>query len=213
MVNRALRLIWHGLAVVGVAVLLASAWWFQQGIGSRTAPGSAETVVARVARQAMIPAAARARQNPEPATAESLRAGLEHWADHCASCHANDGSGVTTIGQGLYPRPPDMRQAATQTLTDGELFYIIENGVKLTGMPAWGAGTPDGETASWHLVQFIRRLPALTEAEIAEMEELNPRGAAEWRALEDERRFLSGELPAPPAVGESPHRHPGGSPP
>jgi mono/diheme cytochrome c family protein len=161
----------------------------------------------------MIPAAARARQNPEPATAENLRAGLEHWADHCATCHANEGSGVTAIGQGLYPRAPDMRLAATQTLTDGELFYIIENGIKLTGMPAWSTGTGDGEVASWHLVQFIRRLPALTEAEIADMEDLNPRSAPEWRTLEEERRFLSGESPLPSDSGKSPHRHPGAPPP
>ncbi len=97
-----------------------------------------------------------------------------------------------------------MRLSATQDLSDGSLFYIIEHGVKLTGMPAWGNGTPEGERSSWHLVQFIRRLPSLSEAELAEMEELNPRGAEEWRAMEDERRFLSGDAPAPPSP---PHSH------
>jgi mono/diheme cytochrome c family protein len=156
----------------------------------------------------MIPAAARGRVNPEPATAETLRDGLEHWADHCAVCHANNGSGETELGQGLYPRAPDMRQPATQELTDGELFYIIENGVKLTGMPGWGTGT-EGESASWHLVQFIRRLPTLSESEILEMEELNPRSPAEWRALEEERRFLAGEPPSPQAEPEPVHKHKG----
>ena len=113
------------------------------------------------------------------------------------------------MGQSLYPRAPDMRQPATQNLTDGELFYIIENGVKLTGMPAWDTGTPEGELASWHLVHFIRRLPSLTEAELAEMEELNPRSAEEWRALEEQRRFLSGELPLPSRAPEPTHRHKG----
>jgi mono/diheme cytochrome c family protein len=208
--KRALKTLWHALALVGLAALAGGVWLFQQGIGTRTPPGSIETTVARSARRIMISAADRARQNPEAPTSETLRSGLEHWADHCASCHANDGSGMTDMGQGLYPRPPDMRQAATQSLTDGELFYIIENGVKLTGMPAWGTGTPEGEQASWHLVQLIRRLPALTEAELAEMEELNPRGAAEWRELEEERRFLSGETPAP-APAEPQHRHKGDS--
>ena len=133
---------------------------------------------------------------------------MEHWADHCASCHANDGSGATAMGHGLYPKPPDMRLASTQDLSDGELFYLVEHGVKLTGMPAWGTGTPDGETASWHLVQFIRRLPSLTEDELADMADLTPRNRAEWQALEDERRFLSGTLDVPedppPAGG---HRH------
>jgi mono/diheme cytochrome c family protein len=129
---------------------------------------------------------------------------MEHWADHCAVCHGNDGSGATEIGEGLYPRSPDMRLPATQDLTDGELFYIIENGVKLTGMPAWGNGTPEGEVSSWHLVHFIRRLPNLSEAELTEMDGLNPRGPEAWRALEEERRFLAGEPPLPPTPS---HKH------
>jgi mono/diheme cytochrome c family protein len=208
---RGLRLLWHLLAVLGLCVVVGGVWLFQHGISTRDAPTAVETAVARSARHAMIPAAARARPNPEPMTADNLRAGLEHWADHCASCHANDGSGNTSIGRGLYPRAPDMRQPATQSLTDGELFYIIENGVKLTGMPAWGDGTADGESSSWHLVQLIRRLPTLSDAELAEMEDLNPRSAADWQALEDERRFLSGESQAPAATTDPTHRHKGES--
>ena len=59
--------------------------------------------------------------------------GRDHFADHCATCHANDGSGNTEMGRGLYPKAPDMRLPATQNLSDAELFYIIENGVRLTG--------------------------------------------------------------------------------
>ena len=100
-----------------------------------------------------------------------------------------------------------MRLPATQDLTDGELFYIIENGVKMTGMPAWGTGTAEGEQESWHLVNFIRHLPQLSDDELAEMEELNPRGLADWRALEEERRFLAGDS-EPPAVAQ-PQTHKG----
>ena len=105
-----------------------------------------------------------------------------------------------------------MRLPATQNLTDGELFYIIENGIKLTGMPAWGTGTPDGEQASWHLVSFIRQLPRLTDEELLAMEELNPRSPAEWQAREAERKFLAGESDAPPpAAADTPvHSHKGG---
>ncbi|MEP7117842.1 MAG: hypothetical protein ABI880_09680, partial [Acidobacteriota bacterium] len=98
------------------------------------------------------------------------------------------------------------RLSVTQDLSDGELFYLIEHGVKLTGMPAWGVGTPEGEQASWHLVSFIRRLSSLTEDEASEMEDLNPRGRSEWRALEEERRFLSGTLDVPEPVPG--HVHP-----
>jgi mono/diheme cytochrome c family protein len=211
MIRHLFRAIWHLAAIVGLLAVGATLWAWNAGIGTRTAPTSVETAVARTARSSMIPRGARQLPNPEPATSENIRSGLEHWADHCASCHANDGSGATDLGRSLYPPAPDMRLAATQNLTDGELFYIIENGVKLTGMPAWGTGTPEGERDSWHLVQFIRRLPTLSEAELAEMEELNPRSAADWQALEEERRFLSGQTPAPSAE-PSTHVHKGGTP-
>jgi mono/diheme cytochrome c family protein len=210
MIRALFKLSWHLMAVVGLAAAGAALWLWTSGIGTRSEPGPMETAAARLTRSAMIPAGARNLPNPEPATSENIRAGLEHWADHCASCHANDGSGETEIGRSLYPRAPDMRAPATQNLSDGELFYIIENGVKLTGMPAWGTGTPEGERDSWHLVQFIRRLPTLSEAELAEMEELNPRGAAEWEALQEERRFLSGEV-AMPSTPSPTHQHKGGS--
>jgi mono/diheme cytochrome c family protein len=195
-------------AVVGITAIVGGAWFLSRGIDARDEPGPLETAAARRAREIAIPSAARARANPESPSAEVIKAGLEHWADHCASCHGNDGSGDTTIGRSLYPRAPDMRQPATQDLTGGELFYIIENGVKLTGMPGWGTGTADGEQASWHLVHFIRHLPAITDEELSEMADLNPRGPADWRALEEERKFLAGEGAAPPA--EPSHSHKGG---
>lgn len=206
MVRLLIRILVVVLALVGAATLAAVAWIGASGISARQAPGPIETAVARRARALAIPAAARDRRPAEPGTADTLRSGLEHFADHCASCHANDGSGETEMGRGMYPRAPDMRQAATQDLTDGELFYIIEHGVKFTGMPAWGTGTPEGEAASWHLVQFIRHLPRLTEAELEEMKALNPKSAEEWREEEEMRRFLTGEgeAPAPPP---SKHRH------
>ncbi len=200
-----LKLVWHLAAVIGMVAIALVAWLWMQGITTRTPPGPLETSVSRMARLTMIPSAARQRPSSEPATADNVRSGSEHWADHCASCHANNGSGETEMGRGMYPPAPDMRLAATQDMIDGELFYIIENGVKLTGMPAWGTATPDGEQASWHLVQFIRRLPTISEAELAEMEEFNPRGAADWQALEQERRFLAGEGLTPPAP--STHKH------
>ena len=199
-----LKAVWHLSALVGLAGIAAGGWLWTQGMTARTTPSAMEVTVARRVRSAMIPAAARARTSPEAATADTIKSGMAHWADHCASCHGNDGRGETPMGLGLYPRAPDMRLAATQDLSDGELFYIIENGVKLTGMPAWGTG-PDGEAASWHLVHFIRKLPALSEAELTEMSDLNPKSPDEWKAIEEEREFLAGD--EPPAKPASPHKH------
>jgi mono/diheme cytochrome c family protein len=192
-------------AVVGGIVAYAIV---RRGLGTRTAPTRAEEVIALSMRRLATPGAVRNRPNPVPRSPAVLKDGLEHFADHCAVCHANNGSGDTPIGRSLYPRAPDMRSERTQRLTDGELFGIIENGVRLTGMPAWGTGTPDGERASWALVHFIRHLPSLSAEEIARMEALNPRSAEEWREEEAARRFLAGEdqpEAAPPDTHDRPH--------
>ncbi len=93
----------------------------------------------------------------------------------------------------MNPRVPDMTAAATQSLSDGELFFIIRNGVRLTGMPAWGANTPADDRASWALVRFVRRLPQLTPAEIRRMNDANPVSPAEIEERKEAEAFLAGE--------------------
>lgn len=177
------------------------------GFDARTEPSALETAIATRLRSAAIPGGARRRTNPLEQTEETFREGLTHFADHCAVCHGNDGAGQTDFGRGLYPKPPDLRMAATQELTDGELFYIIERGVPLTGMPGFGSGTAEGETGTWHLVQFIRRLPRLTDEELAHMAELNPISAEAWlQRLEEEEFLRGGADPAPKATGHG-HSH------
>ena len=145
------------------------------GLSARPAPGSIETRLARAVRRWAVPRDVRDRTPPLPPSAEAIAEALDHFARYCATCHANDGSGEAPIGQALFPRAPDMRQAPTQDLTDGELFYIIEYGVRFTGMPAWGDGSPKGEELGWKLVHFIRHLPKLTPEELNRMESENPK--------------------------------------
>jgi hypothetical protein len=86
-----------------------------------------------------------------------------------------------------------MRAVPTQQLTDGELFYIIERGVRFTGMPAWSTGTAAGEESSWQLVHFIRQLSRLTPEQLARMQVLNPRSPEEVRQEIAEQEFLDGK--------------------
>jgi mono/diheme cytochrome c family protein len=192
---------------IAVVILLAAAAGlaYRSGISARAEPPALERRVARALRSAAIPRAARRATNPIPPGPRVLEAGLAHFADHCAICHGNDGSGRTPLGRSLYPRAPDMRSPATQQLSDGELFYIIENGVRFAGMPAWGG--PNSAEGSWHLVHLIRHLPSLTDEEKARMETLNPKSPDEWRALEDEDAFLRGEQPEPRGAGHAAHSH------
>jgi mono/diheme cytochrome c family protein len=121
------------------------------GFSARMQPSAFEVAAARQARAMAFPAGARDRVNPTSDSPEVLAEARAHWADHCAACHSNDGSGEAEMGKHMYPPAPDMRQAETQNLTDGELFYIIQNGIRLTGMPSWGGGTSHDEQDSWKL--------------------------------------------------------------
>lgn len=178
-----------------------------RGLSTRVVPSAIEASIALTMRSLATPRSVRSAVNPVQPTPEVIEEGLAHFADHCAACHANDGSGATEMGRSFYPPAPDMRAARTQQLSDGELFSIIENGIRLTGMPAWGTGTPEGERGSWGLVHFIRKLPTLTADDIARMETMNPRSPQVFREEEEARRFLAGdEAPAPPAPQPA-HKH------
>src|SRR5262245_11900698 len=140
--------------MIGAVIVLTSGWLIAgRGFSSREQPTMLETFIAGRMRSLATPRAASEANNPVAHREEVLSEAMGQFSDHCATCHANDGSGDTSIGRGLYPKPPDMRQAKTQNLTDGEIFYIIHNGIRLTGMPAFGGdGPPDQDLDSWKLV-------------------------------------------------------------
>ena len=129
--------------------------------------------------------------------------GRAHWADHCATCHANNGSGDTMFGRGIYPKPPDMRETETQRQSDGKLYYTIKNGVRLSGMPAFG-DPGDQDTDTWKLVCFVRRLPRLSFQEEQQMKKMNPKTTEDLEEERQEEQFLNGgAAPAP----ETHHHH------
>lgn len=185
-----------GAAIAGGALIL------HDGLSARATPTAIEAFFAQHAHRMSIPSDARNMHNPMPASDEDLREARQHFADHCSSCHANDGSGDTMYGKGLYPKPPDLRKSETQNLSDGELFWIIENGVRFTGMPAFGGGH-GSEEDSWKLVLFIRHLPQLADQERVEMEHANPKGPDDREEEQEERDFLGGE----PVQQKPPAKH------
>lgn len=190
------------LALAAIGIYLANSI-LHDGVSSRATPSKLESVLARGARHLAIPEEARSLKNPIASSPEALRDGLLHFADHCATCHANDGTGDTVFGRGLYPKPTDLRLPQTQNLSDGELFWTIENGVRFTGMPAFA--TPGAEDESWKLVLFIRHLPQLTPEERLEMDRNNPKSPDERAEEEEENNFLNGGQS--PKTQEAPQHH------
>ena len=211
--------------VVVLGLLVAAAVSIlHDGLSARAQPSALETAIARTARKMAAPSGAHNQKNPIADSPEVQREARLHFADHCAICHGNDGSGDTMIGRGLYPKPPDLREQGTQNLSDGDIFWIIQNGVRLTGMPAFGgAGSEHSHSehshvdshsdshadsdsnSSWKLVRFIRHLPSLTEQERLEMEEYNPKGPDDRREEQKENDFLSGAPANPPSKSEQHH--------
>jgi len=202
------------LGVVAVAVLVAIGAvvsMVRRGFSAHDEPSRIEAVMARSMRHWAVPSDLRDMKNPVPLTPQIVAEGRSHFADHCAGCHGNDGKGGG-MAKSMYPKAPDMTLAPTQSLSDGELFSIVENGVRLTGMPGFGNGTAESAYGSWGLVHFIRHLPKLTADELAEMQKLNPKSPAEWQQMAAEEAFLAGEAgeaaPDPAAAHDAtPHQH------
>jgi mono/diheme cytochrome c family protein len=197
------------LSVLLIALLAGATYGavlIRRGFSAREQPSAIEALIATTARRLALPSSYSRLANPVQDSPENIQAGMEHFADHCATCHGNDGSGESLFGKGLYPKPPDMRGAATQNKSDGELYYIIENGVRLSGMPAFGehAGTDDTET--WRLVVFIRHLPQITTEELQAMNKLNPKTEADRAEEAQEQEFLNGSE-APGTSVETQHHH------
>lgn len=188
------------ITVIVLVVILGGGWiWLTRmthAFSARATPSTMEILAARTARALAVPKSARERKNPVPATPENIAQAMAHFADHCAVCHANNGSGQTEVGRNLYPKAPDMQASSTQNLSDGQLYYIIHNGIRLSGMPAWGeARDQDQDEDTWKLVQFIRHLPHLTAEEELGMEKLNPKSPEEFKEEQEEEQFLNEDQP------------------
>jgi mono/diheme cytochrome c family protein len=179
-------------------------WLSNRGFSAREQPSWVETALARRARKIATPAGAKELKNPHPITEASMAEAREHFVEHCSVCHGSTGRGDTLYGRNLYPKVPDLTQADSQQLTDGELFYIISNGVRFTGMPAFGG--EDSPESIWALVSFIRRLPKLTPEEVKQLQEM-----AEGGKTEMETHETKGAKPEPAGSKEKkapkPHSH------
>ncbi len=150
------------LAVIIVVALILAATYgialIRHGFSAADEPSALEKAMARSVRRLAVPGGATNEKNPLPVSPDNLKAGNEIFTARCAGCHGIDGSGQTKVGRNLYPKPPDLRSSPSQDLSDGEIHYVIQNGVRLTGMPAWGNPHEEPGDSIWKLVLFIRSL-------------------------------------------------------
>jgi mono/diheme cytochrome c family protein len=170
-------------ALITIVVLVLVVWvvvYVRLRAGALTAdaePGGIERAVASRLVRLSIPADVGRHQNPFAADPTAWRGAAEHYADHCAICHGRDGHGKTEMGQNMYPKVPDLADQGIQRFSDGALFYIIQNGVRWTGMPAWKNEHSAEET--WKLVSLIRKIPSLTPQELESLEKASHKESPE----------------------------------
>jgi mono/diheme cytochrome c family protein len=148
------------LAMAGFVLLLAAgggAYLFFDS--AATPPSAVETQVASLVKRTIIPLRARGLSSPAPADAKTLGAGRGLFMASCAVCHGNDGRSQTDLGRGMYPPAPDLTSAVVQRWSEAELFWIVRNGIRLTGMPSFRDTLSDTET--WEVARFVKALPEI----------------------------------------------------
>ena len=153
------------LAVVIVAVVAGVLFWTGAYNTAATVPPSGlEKAVAGAVFKKSVARRAPKATNPFSGP-DAVRAGLAHYREMCVICHGAPGVDASEIGEGLNPPAPDLTLGGVQAKSDGELFWILQQGVRMTGMPAFGPTHKDPEI--WKLVAFLRHLPQITKDEQA----------------------------------------------
>lgn len=148
-------------AILLTATLLI---WFS-GCTANKKPSKTEATLANMAKDVVIPIEAENQKNPLPASQQTVKEGRELYLQSCAICHGTDGHSRTNLGRGMYPPAMDLTSPHVQHWNDAELFWIIQNGVRLTGMPSWKSSLSESDT--WKLVHFIHALPRLNASPAA----------------------------------------------
>jgi mono/diheme cytochrome c family protein len=148
------RIIWTVVALAGLLIVISL---MRFNLTAVPEPGHFETRAANLAKRVLIHRASRQAIPPRPPdTKASVDNGGTHYDLECSICHGSDGHAQATIGRWMYPRPSDLTDSQVQSYSDQELFWIIQNGIRFTGMPAFGkVESPD---QIWDLVNYVRTL-------------------------------------------------------
>lgn len=124
-------------------------------------------------RERSVSSRAASIQAPELGGAEQIEEGFRSFREMCAICHTPPEAKDSPTAQGLNPQAPDLAKKA-EHMSEAELFWVIKNGIRMTGMPAWGPTHKDPEL--WNIVAFIKTLPNMSGADYEVMDQYAPVG-------------------------------------
>lgn len=188
------------LVALGAAAVV---WTGSFNVAASSPAGKLEEKVARMTVDRSVSRRAPASSAMPAASPEILREGLSHYRENCVGCHGAPGVDAAEFGQGLNPPAPDLTLPRVQKRSDGQLYWIVANGLRMTGMPAFSPTHKEEEI--WKIVAFVRHL-----------EELSPDEEKALHAATDEaEHHHAGEEPAAAPMKPTPltHTHAPGTPP
>jgi mono/diheme cytochrome c family protein len=184
------------VVVVFVVLALAALGFISSGVYDVAASTPDKDFVSWVLRRTQhnsVERRAEGIQVPRLDDPEMIKTGLVHYQEMCATCHGAPGVEMSEIGQGLNPYPPELAEKSEPDEA-AEFFWIVKNGIKMTGMPSFGVTHSDQEI--WAIIAFLQRMPKLSPEEYQKM--VQEAGLAEAPAAEEH---------------EHGHTHPPGTPP
>ncbi len=145
------------VVVLSLGAVLVTVGFVQIKLDALQEPGHLETVLATQAKHLLIRWSSRDGIPPAPKIfPASIEEGDKLFGVECAACHGLEGNQPTDAGRWMYPRAADLTSPEVQQYTDRELFWIIKNGIRLSGMPAFAKVDPDEHI--WNLVHYLRIL-------------------------------------------------------
>jgi len=153
------------IGVIAIVVAVAAAVFFFGGFysvaGTQKEPGIVASALIHI-RQASIDRHAVDMPSISLDDPAVVQAGARAFsARGCVNCHGGPGANWAKFSEGLHPSPPDLKEVVNG-LEPRQLFWVIKNGINMTGMPSFGpTGVPDGEI--WTIVAFLKKLPSVSD--------------------------------------------------
>lgn len=141
------------VAVVALIIIIAGYVITGPADGQPTQP---EVLAATSLRRIFVPLHARAMPNPPTVTTAALLEGRKIFRQRCSLCHGGGGEGNASLGKAFYPPVPDLTGSTIRHWSDRDLFWTIQNGIRMTGMPAWRSSLSGQQT--WDVVAYIRHM-------------------------------------------------------
>ena len=153
-------------AAIGVIAIVGFAYSGIYDVSAGSSHSSMVNWLLSTTSHASIARRAKDIEVPNLSDDAMARAGVNDFNGMCAGCHGAPGRDPEAMGQGLNPPPPDLAESAAE-MSPAELFWVTKNGIKMTGMPEWGATHDDD--AIWPVVALMTRLPELNAGQYQEL--------------------------------------------